>query len=326
MLLPLWFYGLPTAAAQLEPPPALRFIAIGDTPYSDEESQVLREQIAPAIRATPPAFVVHYGDFKNGKSDCSPALFTERHQQIVDLLPGKVFYTPGDNEWTDCDRASLTAPRSELESLDRLRHLFFATPLALPANWGYVRQAHFPENARWSQAGVMFVTVHWVGTNNGRKQIQLDDARWALAMVEAREQANRVWLDSAFQHASAEQARALVVVTHADVSPQPGLEPCSALNPSHCDAYAEFRQQLIARAHGFSASKPVLLVHGDTSPFCWDKQFGGASAPNLWRLNAWGDFQKPADATEITVAPDNLAAPFSAQTLLKHLQPAEQCH
>ncbi|MDQ1616021.1 MAG: hypothetical protein QOJ60_1960, partial [Actinomycetota bacterium] len=31
-----------------------------------------------------------------------------------------VVYLPGDNEWTDCDRASIT-PR--FDSLDRLEHL-----------------------------------------------------------------------------------------------------------------------------------------------------------------------------------------------------------
>jgi len=325
MVLPLLLNGLPASASPVAAPSALRFIAIGDTPYSDEESLVLRDQIAPAIRANPPAFVVHYGDFKNGKSDCSPALLTERRDQIYHLLPGKVFYTPGDNEWTDCDRTTLAHPVSELGSLDLIRRLFFSTPLDLPTSWGYARQANFPENASWTQEGVRFVSVHWVGTNNGRKQIKLDDARLALAMANAREQANRVWLDTAFQQATAEQARALVVLTHADISQQAGLAPCSPLLETHCDAYAEFRQQLIQRAHSFSSGKPVLLVHGDTSPYCWDKQFGGATAPNLWRLNAWGDFQQPADATEITVQTDNQTEPFSARTLVKHIKPAERC-
>ena len=118
--------------------------------------------------------------------------------------------------------------------------------------------------------------------------------------------------------------RALVVFTQADVSPQSARAACSAQERSNCDAYAGLRQQLRQRAHEF-AGMPVLLVHGDTHPYCWDKGFGGTSAPNLWRLNAWGDFQQPADATEISVQPDNQAEPFSARTLLKQIRPGSQC-
>lgn len=48
-------------------------------------------------------------------------------------------------------------------------------------------------------------------------------------------------------------------------------------------------------------------------------------APNLWRLNAWGDYQAPADATKITVQPDNKDEPFTAITLLGNKLPAEGC-
>jgi hypothetical protein len=306
-------------------PDALRFIALGDTPYSEEESRVLRDQLAPAIRAAAPAFLVHYGDFKNGKTNCSKALLTGQRDQIYGLLPGRVLYTPGDNEWTDCDRSILSYPEPELGKLDLIRKLFFSPAPGLPVSWRATRQANFPENARWSMGGIMFVTLHWVGTNNGRKEIQRDDTDLALAMVDAREQANRVWLDTAFQHALAEDSQALVLITHADVTHNMDERPCTLQERSNCDAFADFRQQLRQRAHGFSSSKPVLLIHGDTHPYCWDKQFGGPTAPNLWRLNAWGDFQKPADATEITVRPGNPAEPFSARTLVNRIQPAGRC-
>ena len=92
----------------------LRFVAIGDTPYSETESEHLRNVVGPAIEQANPAFVAHYGDFKSGGEACSEALAIERRRAIYDLLPGRVFYTPGDNEWTDCDRAYLQPPASEL--------------------------------------------------------------------------------------------------------------------------------------------------------------------------------------------------------------------
>ena len=51
---------------------------------------------------------------------------------------------------------------------------------------GVVRQDGYPENARWVDDGVTYVTLHVVGTNNGRAQILLDDVDFALAQVSAR--------------------------------------------------------------------------------------------------------------------------------------------
>ena len=56
-----------------------------------------------------------------------------------------------------------------------------------------------------------------------------------------------------------------------------------------------------------------------------DSEFGGKSAPNLWRLNGWGDFQIPADATIVTVQPENKQTPFTAETLLGHKAPTKGC-
>ena len=82
----------------------------------------------------------------------------------------------------------------------------------------------------------------------------------------------------------------------------------------NCDAFALFRDQLRRLARRFG--KPVLLVHGDTNPYCLDKSFGMPGAPGLWRLNASGDFYQPAShATEVTIRPDDPAAPFSARTI-----------
>ena len=76
-----------------------------------------------------------------------------------------------------------------------------------------------------------------------------------------------------------------------------------------------------------AGASPILslLLHGDSNPYCMDKEFGGKQAPNLWRLNAWGDFQDPADATVVTVRPESKQTPFAAETLLEHNVPADEC-
>jgi len=308
---------------------SLRFIAIGDLPYSDRETQMLRGEIAEAITKANPPFVVHYGDFKQGHWNCTDELFIASRDDIFRLRPGRVFFTPGDNDWTDCDRTSIEKPVSELERLDFLRRLFFDKPLNLPASWDYARQPNYPENARWMQNGILFATVHIVGTNNGRQEILLDDIEAALALVDARDQANRVWLDKAFTQASQVKANAVVIVTQADVTQPEGSGACTAFNRINCDAFADFRNQLIRHAANFrergKPRKPVLLIHGDTNPYCFDKKFGGDTAPNLWRLNAWGDYQQPADANEIVVQPLNLDEPFTARTLIGQKAPSVGC-
>jgi hypothetical protein len=286
---------------------AMQFIAIGDTPYSEEEKQRLDGEIAAAIKAAAPPFVVHHGDLKGGAETCTEDLLTERRDFVYGLLPGRVFYTPGDNEWTDCDRSFLESPVSELESLDLLRRLFFAELLDLPESWQYARQANFPENARWFRDGVLFMTVHLVSTNNGRMEIQLDDIEAALALVDARDQANRVWMEKSFAAALKADAKAVVIVTQADVTSPDAEGPCTAINRMNCDAFQNFRENLQRNARKFAkrgeARRPVLLLHGDTNAYCMDKKYGGTRAPNLWRLNAWGDFKAPADATVVTVQP-----------------------
>lgn len=306
------------------------FIALGDTPYSSSEESTLKGEVIGAIKAFNPPFVAFYGDLKSGGESCTNELLRVRRDMVLGILPERVFYTPGDNEWTDCDRASLSIPFSELERLSYLKELFFAKPLALPNSWHYERQPNFVENARWMQEEIMFVTLHMVSTNNGRQDILKDDIQQALAMVNARDEANRVWLQSSFAKALKQNAKALVIITQADVSAADGAGLCTAQNPMACDAFMRFRQELRYEAKHFTRrgqkAKPVLLVHGDTNPYCMDSTFGGKSAPNLWRLNAWGDFKSPADATVISINTANKKRPFKAKTLLGKLAPDASCH
>ena len=298
---------------------AQRFLVIGDLPYSAEQDTRLEAIIAPAIKAAGHPFLIHLGDFKASTEPCNKVLFIERRDQVHALHPGRVFYTPGDNDWTDCDRPGTGRPMSELDRLDLVRRLFFAAPLEPPPDWAYARQPMFPENARWTLGRVMFATLHVVGTNNGREEILEDDIGLALSLVEARDQANRVWLAAAFAAADDADANAVIVAIQADVTKAAAGGPCTADNRIDCDAFAAFRAQLTRHAAAFG--RPVLLIHGDTNPYCLDKGFGAAAAPRLWRLNAAGDY-KVIDATEITVRPDGGLA---VKTLVGSKAPRDGC-
>lgn len=308
--------GCATAAAE-----QVQFVAVNDTPYTKKELKRFTGKTPAAIAAAKVPFVVVLGDIKSGKEACTDALLLERRDQVAALHPeGAVFYTPGDNEWTDCDRGRFgDEARSELEALDFLRGAFFAAPYARAGDPIYARQPGFPENVRWKEGGVLFVALHVVGTNNGRVQIKQDEVGAVLAQVDAREAAVRTWLDEAA--ALAKQADALVILQHGDPTQPAATAPCTPDNRQECDPYAPHRARLAEVAT--ELGKPTLLVHGDTNPFCMDTGFGGAHAPSLWRLNAWGDFQEPGDATLVTVQPEG-ETPFAARTLLEG-KPAEAC-
>ena len=290
------------------------FVVLGDIPYGQDQAQGLG-YLGKNIRDGKFPFVVHYGDAKGGGETCSDALLTARRDLIYGLLEGRVFYTPGDNDWTDCDRDA-AGGFDELERLARLREIFFSGP-GLPAEpaWRIVRQSpDYPENARWDYEGIRFVTLHIVGTDDGRVEIKHSEVDAALTEANARQAANLQWLDAAF--AGAQDAVALVALMQADpydLSDRKERDTaCDAQRPTACNPYLTFLERLTVLADAFD--KPVLLVHGSTNRFCLDTGFGGWRAPKLWRLNGPGDFVT-IDAAVVHVDP-GARMPFEVHGLL----------
>ena len=189
-----------------------------------------------------------------------------------------------------------------------------------------VRQPLYPENARWVRDGILFASLHVVGTNNGRLQIEMDDVEMALSQVDARDAANAAWLDQLFAQAGEVGARAVVVLFQADIFARQG-EPCSALSRQACDGHAWLRDRLTAKANEFA--KPVLLIHGDTDSHCLDRPI--EDAPGLWRLNGPGDHWKmgPAsgglmEAARVTLNPAS-SRPVSVRYVLSGEAPPDRC-
>ncbi len=217
---------------------SMQFVVLGDIPYG--EHQLFRlAAIGEEVRKHEFPFAIHYGDVKAGSSSCDDALLSGRREAIYDLLQGRVFFTPGDNDWTDCDRES-AGGFDELERLEAIRSIFFTSGLPSEPEWRIARQApDHPENARWEYGGLQFVTLHIVGTDNGRRDISRSDIQTALNAVDARDQANLAWLDAAFDEAHQRSLRGLVVVVHAD----PGES-----------VYRQHRNQPCTRSTGLSKS------------------------------------------------------------------------
>ena len=99
---------------------------IGDTPYGNP--QVLDfPGLVRSINDDPKAsLVVHVGDIKNGSSRCDDSYFAQI-AGYFDSFADPILFTPGDNEWTDCHRAT-DGKYDPLERLARLRELFYPVP------------------------------------------------------------------------------------------------------------------------------------------------------------------------------------------------------
>ncbi|WP_040309306.1 metallophosphoesterase [Asticcacaulis biprosthecium] len=276
-----------------EAPARVEFVVIGDTPYNASDEAMLATAI-PKIKAINPPFVVHVGDVQSGGEVCGAP--DDRFAALVEALrPIPVVYTPGDNEWTDCDRKDMpgtTTKFSELARLDTLRSRFFATPALTDPSYAYVQQTGQPENARFLHAGLVWTTLHITGTNNGRDSVMGDDLTAAAKAAEARELANVGWLNEAFTVARAKNAQGVVVIMQADmvteVDPTAFGHPCydavAGKRETPCDGFFPVRDMLPALAASFG--KPVFLIHGDTGPF---RVFQSWAPGQVYELNAAGD-------------------------------------
>jgi hypothetical protein len=290
-------------------PPALAgtssFVAYGDMPYRVKmadgrtDEQVLTDDIAPKIRQRDDiAFVIHLGDLGRPEFACSDDWLEYTKAFWRNELRKPVFYTPGDNEWLDCDRETLAVRSKPAARLDAIRHIFFSEPKKLASGWRYEEQLGLPENETWWLGGIRFVSQNIVDEGNDQP-------------VGARQLLNQLWLDHAFDLAETSDTVAVVVATQTDVFGE--SDPAKPVLPGCTPAYKDFCTHLQDLASALN--KPVLLIYGDTNAYCLDQPFATRKATNLWRLNAPGDYQV-IDAAVIAFDPSSAAQPFKVTSLL----------
>ncbi len=85
----------------------------GDLPYSDEQATTGVPNLIADMNAQNLAFTAHDGDLKAGNgtpgsvtpTTCSDDLYTQA-LNYFNTLKAPAILTPGDNDWTDCDRPS----------------------------------------------------------------------------------------------------------------------------------------------------------------------------------------------------------------------------
>ena len=279
-LTPLFLAALALGGCASRPPSGEAFVfgVMGDTPYNDREEAHFVKMLE-RMGGEPLAFIVHVGDIKaGGNAPCTDALFAKRRAQL-DRSRHALVYTPGDNEWTDCRRATNGA-MDPLERLAKLREVFFADRWSLGVERietlvqddRVAPCAAYPENRAWTRARIRFVTLNIPGSNNNVGFDKASDDEAAC-----RNAANQRWLARAVEESEDEGTRALVVAIQAN--------PWDTRKP----VFKDFLAQLQEAARRLR--KPVLFVHGDTHTYRVDTPFSdanGAPVLNLTRLETYG--------------------------------------
>jgi len=307
-----WLGALAAAAAAAsDSAEAIDFVALGDMPYGpDLLSGPLYRHLIDAINALGLPFAIHVGDFKAGTAPCSDEEYERQHRHFQRFAKALV-YTPGDNDWLDCQRQG----DDSLERLQALRQRFFAQarsqgqqPLALQRQADLMpAYSRYVENQRWQHRGAVFATFHTVGPDNGMQANQAD----VRSEAQARESANAAWIRAAFALATETQARALVLATQAEtlgppLPHTPGLPRAAMVKDSFA---VSITQTLIPLAE--AASFPVLLIHGDLHNYTVDQPFRNPRSQliqNLWRLQVFGEPRM--HAVRVRIQPAGSAKPF----------------
>ena len=276
----------------------------GDLPYSPLQATVGVPNLIADMNAHHLKFSVHDGDLKAGSSSlCDDALYHQA-RDYLDALHAPAMFTPGDNDWTDCDRPS-NGGYNSLERLDRERLILFSTAFSFGQRrlrqevqtealcLGVAGLVPCVENRRWTVGRVTYVTLNIAGSCNNLCDTAPDPAEFA-----ARNAANIKWMREAFVAATQRRSAAVMIVTQAnpgwdqsDPTRAPLRDPKTLAQTDNApDGFQDFLSAL--RDEVIAFRKPVAYVHGDSHYHRIDKPFldsAGRRLENFTRVETFGD-------------------------------------
>jgi len=289
---------------------SIRFVALGDMPYSLPKDFVRYERLIKAINADQPAFSIFVGDTKSGETPCTDE-YMEKTTGYFNSFDAPLIYSIGDNEWTDCHR-TLAGSYDPIERLDRIRktqfadqHSFGKRRMALTRQSDVMPQfAKFVENSLWVKGKFVFVSLHIPGSNNNYERTPASTQEYL-----ERNTANLAWIEYAFQLAQKKSAAGIVFAFQADMfySP-PGV--VNNQNSGFVDTLNQFRSM------AEKTTLPILLIHGDSHRLRIDQPLLDSNRrvlENVYRLEVMGADE--VQAVEVTVD-DSKSSPFSFRPLL----------
>ena len=282
----------------------------GDFPYSTVQANVGVPNLIAEMNAQRLAFSVHDGDLKtgNGAPTCADALYVQA-LGYLNSLKAPAMFTPGDNDWVDCDRPN-NGGFNSLERLSHERQVMFNTSLSFGQHRLRQQVQQTPlclgissvtntkineqcvENRRWTVGHVTYVTINIQGSCNNLCGDGPDsDEFWA------RNQADIAWMRDSFVYAREHGSAAIMFIGQADPGfsrtefDAPPRDPITlAQANTDPDGFVEFltafREEIIA------FQRPVVYVHGDSHYFRIDRPMvntHGVRLENFTRLETFGD-------------------------------------
>jgi hypothetical protein len=248
-----------------------------------------------AINADPDvSLVIHVGDIHSGSQYCTEA-YNRTVYDLWTRFQHPLIYTPGDNEWADCHKAkegggTYNAATGKIDykrdangnlidymggdpvaNLDLVRSIFFANPgYSLGAHKvvqsqfqaydrAYPTDGKYVENVMWEQSNILYVNVNIPGGSNNDSDVWYGAPTMSERQAQERSErtaADLHWLDAAFARATADNAKAIVIQTQADMWDLDGK------TASHLVQYKQFIDSIAA--HTLAFGKPVLFLNGDS--------------------------------------------------------------
>lgn len=283
----------------------------GDLPYSDLQATTGVPNLIADMNAQDLAFSVHDGDLKGGNSTpgsvtpttCSNELYAQA-LGFFNSLKAPAAFTPGDNDWTDCDRPS-NGGFNSLNRLDYERQVFFNTKFSLgqrrlvqevqttPLCLGVTGAVPCLENRRWTVGKVTYATLNIQGSCNNLCDTAPDPSEYA-----ARNTADIAWMRETFQVAKTRNSVAVMFISQGDPgwdltdgTRAPLRDPKTlAQTDGQPDGFKEFL--LAFREEAIAFRKPIAYVYGDSHYYRVDKPFldaQGRRIENFTRVETFGD-------------------------------------
>jgi hypothetical protein len=298
---------------------------IGDVPYGPQGRAEYPALLA-SMNDAKLAFSLFDGDLKNGSDRCDDSLYTTAIAAF-DSLERPLVWVPGDNDWTDCHRAS-NGGYDPIERLNHERALFASTDQSLGEKTLTLTRElpSYPENWRFQYGPVVYAGLNVQGSNDNFPHAGVDgepidrgaDPAAEIAREDAehlaRERANIQWLKDTFAEAKTADASAVLVVWQGD----PNFNNELALkDPRSYDGFAGVVNELRAETLAFAGQ--VVLVHGDSHYFKVDKPLSSPSGKvlaNFTRVETFGSKNTqwvtadvdPKDPNVFTFRPQIVAA------------------
>jgi len=248
---------------------------IGDMPYDAKGVAQTPAVIADINANSAINLTLFDGDTMSGKGDkCTDAAYPALKTGFFDKFTKPLFYSVGDNEWVDCDRA-VKGAYDPMTRLALVRSNFFqnanGTYIQLGGSNSRIVVSHdetYPELQMFTFKGITYILPHVPGSANNSAVSQpafktYNDAATDGndAEYKARDAANVAWINKGFAKAVRDGSVGVIVVVQANMDWEGYARDAAAPNNENTAAFANVKQALLTNTLKFK--KPVLLQNGD---------------------------------------------------------------